>query len=96
MVRMTQELTGRSFHVVGVVQGVGFRWFARETAARAGTTGWVENRPDGSVHGEVFGTVEAVTLFLTEVARGPTLGRVDKVDVTMIAHQQHTGFIIRK
>jgi acylphosphatase len=93
---MSQEIIGRSFSVNGIVQGVGFRWFARESALRLGVVGWVANREDGWVYGEVFGNAEVVAKFLSEVGRGPTLGRVDRVETTEIAAQAITGFTIRK
>lgn len=57
--------------VTGVVQGVGFRWFVRERARRLGLSGWVRNRPDGSV--EVFAEGDAARLELLrgELRRGP-------------------------
>ncbi|HEY9467214.1 MAG TPA: acylphosphatase, partial [Vicinamibacterales bacterium] len=39
----------RRFVVSGRVQGVGFRYFTQDTAAREGVTGWVRNLPNGSV-----------------------------------------------
>lgn len=35
--------------VSGVVQGVGYRYFAQRTASRLGINGYVRNRPDGTV-----------------------------------------------
>jgi len=35
--------------IFGIVQGVGFRYFARHYALRFGLTGFVENLEDGSV-----------------------------------------------
>ena len=45
-------------HIVfkGEVQGVGFRWRARNAAEAAGCTGWVRNEYDGSVTMEIQGT----------------------------------------
>ncbi|MET0783726.1 MAG: acylphosphatase, partial [Leifsonia flava] len=44
----------------GGVQGVGFRWFAREEAARLGIAGWIRNRDDGTVEAVVDGDDAAV------------------------------------
>jgi len=54
-------VTAKHVVVHGGVQGVGFRWFAREEAARLGITGWIRNRDDGTVeavegaHGWIVG-----------------------------------------
>ena len=96
MGRMTDVVIGRAFLVDGVVQGVGFRWFTREIAVRTATTGWVANRSDGSVHGEVFGIETAVAEFLAAVGRGPTLGRVEKFEVTEIDVRANSRFEILK
>lgn len=93
---MSDATVGRAFRVIGVVQGVGFRWFCREIATQTGTSGWVANMSDGSVHGEVFGRGEAVSNFLAEIARGPTLGRVERIDSSEVEPQSMTGFKIRK
>lgn len=65
--------------VCGAVQGVGFRWFARETAARLDLAGWVRNRDDGCVEVAVEGDDERVRRFLAQVERGPRGARVDRV-----------------
>ena len=63
--------------VRGRVQGVGFRWFARESARRHGLAGWVRNRDDGGVEVAASGPPEAVERFLGELRRGPAGARVD-------------------
>lgn len=70
-------------HVVvrGLVQGVGFRWHAREAAERLGLAGWVRNRPDGAVEAEAEGPASAVADFVAELRAGPPSGRVDSVEV---------------
>jgi len=65
--------------VRGRVQGVGFRWFARESARRRGLSGWVRNREDGCVEVAASGPPEAVERFLGELRRGPAGARVDEV-----------------
>jgi len=51
----------------GIVQGVGFRFTAREIAHEAGVNGWVKNLPDGRV--EIVAEAEEETLqgFLTQI-----------------------------
>ena len=46
--------------ISGRVQGVGFRWFAREEARRLGLSGWVTNLPGGEV--EVIAGGEPLSL----------------------------------
>jgi acylphosphatase len=65
--------------VVGKVQGVGFRWFVRETARRAGLSGWVRNRDDGGVEIAADGTESAIAELLSAARSGPPGARVDHV-----------------
>jgi acylphosphatase len=69
----------RRFVVSGRVQGVGFRYFAQDAALREGVTGWVCNRPDGTVEALVEGDEEAVTRFERSFRSGPRGSRVDNV-----------------
>jgi acylphosphatase len=57
------------FHVIfrGEVQGVGFRYTARQMAAKYGVVGWVYNAPDGAVEVEIEGEFGQVNEFLTEL-----------------------------
>jgi acylphosphatase len=66
--------------ITGRVQGVGFRWHAREVALRLGLTGWVRNRVDGSVQVVAEGAREGLTALAGWAARGPTGARVDACD----------------
>ena len=63
--------------VRGLVQGVGFRWFAREAARRLGLAGWVRNRPDGAVEVAASGPDDSIQTFLDALRRGPSGARVD-------------------
>jgi acylphosphatase len=69
-------------HVVvrGRVQGVGFRWFVRETARDARLAGWVRNRQDGAVELEVEGSPAALDAFRATIARGPDGAVVSSID----------------
>ena len=64
----------------GRVQGVGFRWFVRETARRLGLSGWVSNRPDGNVELAAAGAEEALEEFRAAVTNGPPGAVVQTVE----------------
>ena len=70
-----------SLHVIvaGRVQGVGFRWFVRETARRVGLAGWVYNRPDGTVEIAADGDDESIALLRAAVRKGPPGADVGEV-----------------
>jgi len=72
-------LTGRRFAVSGRVQGVGYRFFARDAAAREGIHGWVRNQPDGSVEVHAEGEADAILRFERALRQGPRGARVDDV-----------------
>ena len=74
-------IVARRFFISGRVQNVGFRWFARDTAAREGVSGWVRNLPDGRVEALVEGDSEAVTRVERALRSGPRGARVDEVYV---------------
>ena len=67
--------------ITGRVQGVGYRDWAVAAGQRLGLSGWVRNRADGSVEALVVGADEAVGRMIEACRRGPTLARVDAVDV---------------
>jgi acylphosphatase len=68
--------------VRGEVQGVGYRWAARERAATLGVTGFVQNLRDGSVLAEIEGVPAAVGAMLEWMGSGPPGARVTSVDTT--------------
>ncbi|MDQ6612534.1 MAG: acylphosphatase [Gemmatimonadota bacterium] len=78
---MPDDASQQKRHIVveGLVQGVGFRWFARERARRGGLSGWVQNRSDGSVEIRVSGVHETLSRFLAELAVGPKGAQVNAV-----------------
>ncbi len=66
--------------VRGRVQGVGFRWFVRETATALGLAGRVRNRSDGTVEVEAEGDDAAIADLRRELAKGPRGAAVEAVD----------------
>ena len=65
--------------IVGKVQGVGFRWFVREAARRAGLAGWVRNHADGRVEIAASGSETAIAELVSAARTGPPGARVDRV-----------------
>jgi acylphosphatase len=77
-------------HVVvrGRVQGVWFRGSARDRAERLGLTGWVRNRPDGSVEAVFEGPKLTVQQMILWCHQGPRTAQVTQVDQRW---GEHTG-----
>ncbi|MGE0703155.1 MAG: acylphosphatase [Vicinamibacterales bacterium] len=83
----------RRYVISGRVQGVGFRWFTVEAAAREGLHGWVRNTPDGGVEIRAEGEAESLERFERAISYGPPQARVHQVDVTDLAVDgRETGF----
>jgi acylphosphatase len=86
----------RRYVIAGRVQGVGFRWFTHDAAAREGVHGWVRNLANGSVEVVVEGEAESVDRVEAAVRRGPSQARVERVEVEEHAPVgRTTGFEIR-
>ncbi len=67
--------------IYGRVQGVGYRFFALQIAEGLGLTGWVRNRPDGSVEVVAEGPEQILRAFRDYLQEGPRMARVDRTDV---------------
>ena len=71
----------KHLHIVGQVQGVGFRYHLSRQAQHLGVTGWVRNRRGGSVEAMIAGTPDAVESLLAWARRGPPAAQVERVEV---------------
>jgi acylphosphatase len=89
-------LTRRRLVVAGLVQGVGYRWFVRETAQRLGVSGWARNREDGSVEIEAEGDSGVLEAFAGELRTGHPAARVDRLESTTMQAQGDKSFEIRR
>ncbi|MFH0911080.1 MAG: acylphosphatase [Planctomycetota bacterium] len=82
------EQESRTVFFSGAVQGVGFRWTARDLAAGFAVTGYVRNLPDGRVELFAEGSPAEIDRFLAALRsamrsyirgenaeRGPATGR---------------------
>jgi acylphosphatase len=67
--------------VRGRVTGVFFRAATQREARRLGVTGWVKNRPDGSIEVVAEGEEDAIKEIISWAHHGPSAARVDGVDV---------------
>lgn len=81
--------------VTGRVQGVSFRAYAEQEAARLGLAGWVRNEPDGAVAAHVEGEADAVDAFVRWCHEGPPLARVSAVEAAPAADTGATSFEVR-
>lgn len=72
-------MIARRLVVHGRVQGVWFRDGTRREAERVGASGWVRNRPDGTVEVWVQGTESAVRALETWCGHGPPRAEVTGV-----------------
>ena len=64
-----EKKTGMHIITSGRVQGVGYRYYALETARSLGLSGWVMNKDDGKVEMEVFGEEGKIQEFIAEMTR---------------------------
>jgi len=77
-VSSSERLTAR---VSGRVQGVGYRWWAVDTATRLGLVGWVRNADDErAVELVAEGDPAALDTLLARLGSGPSGARVDAVE----------------
>jgi len=72
-------MTAKRYFVSGMVQGVGYRFFAVRAAQRLGLAGFVRNLRDGRVEVYAIGDAGQHSELLRELERGPRGGHVSAV-----------------
>ena len=60
----------KRYTFTGSVQGVGFRWRARQAASLYDCTGWIRNEWDGSVTMEIQGREQDIDQVVATVREG--------------------------
>jgi acylphosphatase len=87
---------GKRFYVSGFVQGVGFRYFVQNEAARIRVSGYTRNLNDGRVEVYAVGTAEQLAKLSAALSRGPRLSRVREVEEVEAAAdpQYEVDFVI--
>jgi len=82
--------------VRGVVQGVGYRYFAMGSARRLGLEGFVRNLPDGTVEVDVQGEEGMLKEFIDELKVGPRASNVTGIDIEELEPtDKFDGFTVR-
>ncbi|MBI5183590.1 MAG: acylphosphatase [Nitrospinae bacterium] len=82
--------------VSGIVQGVFFRANTRSKAQKIGVTGWVRNRPNGTVELIAEGERERIERLIEWCHKGPPGASVSKVAVKWEEYSgEFHGFEVR-
>ena len=82
----------KRLRIHGLVQGVFYRAWSRETASALGLRGWVRNRHDGTVEMLVAGDSTAVERMIERCREGPPSARVERIDVEESDEEAPAGF----
>jgi acylphosphatase len=81
--------------VEGRVQGVGYRYFVLRQAGQLGVSGFVRNRPDGSVEVVAEGGEDTLAALESRLREGPAFSEVSGVSRESIEPRGASGFHIR-
>ena len=84
-----------NIRISGRVQGVGFRYTARNMAKTLGIRGFVKNEYDGAVYIEAEGEEENIRQFIRWCRKGPVSGRVTEINVEPGEYQDFKSFSVR-
>ncbi len=80
----------------GRVQGVGFRYAARDEARKHEIRGFARNDPNGTVFIEAQGDEKDLKVFLAWCRKGPWAAKVEKVEEELIDEMGNfTDFLIQ-
>ena len=81
--------------ITGLVQGVGYRYWALGAAAKHSVCGWVRNEPDSSVLAHIEGDAEAVSAMVSSLWKGPRWAGVENVAVKDAPFEGFQNFTVR-
>jgi acylphosphatase len=79
--------------IQGRVQGVGYRYWAVQTAIGLGLSGWVRNRRDGTVELLLDGESDAVEEMVRACRRGPSLAQITDIEEYLAEPPDQEGFL---
>lgn len=90
-------MIARKFFIRGLVQGVGFRYFAQRSAARHQVTGYVKNLDDGRVEALAQGSEKLVEAFKHDLTAGPTYSSVEEIEeIVLEPNRAYSTFRIER
>jgi acylphosphatase len=72
------------FYVSGLVQGVGYRYFARQVAQQLGVAGYVKNLNDGRVEVFAIGAEAQLRTLREDLRKGPPGAFVEEIAETPV------------
>jgi acylphosphatase len=81
-------------HVMGHVQGVGFRWSAIREARNRDIKGFIKNLSNGNVYIEAEGSIDQLNIFVEWCKKGPGFGFVESVNIDSFPPVNYTDFRI--
>jgi acylphosphatase len=92
---MSEDRVARRYLIHGRVQGVGYRWWAQQSASLTGVDGYTRNLDDGSVEVYAVGTREQLDNLAGYLRKGPRLADVRGFEEQESAIEKLRGFSIK-
>ncbi len=89
---MKSARTARKYIIHGRVQGVGYRYFAREAADAIGVHGYARNLDDGTVEVYAIGSMEQLAELAGMLWKGPRFADVRGVEEIEAAVEKRSDF----
>ena len=85
-------MNAKRLTIAGRVHGVGYRaWMVRK-ATELGVSGWVRNRPDGTVEALIAGDTASVEEMSRLCRRGPRMAEVSSIGEDLADAPETPGF----
>jgi acylphosphatase len=85
----------KKYIVSGLVQGVGYRFFAERVANQLGICGYAKNLSDDNVEVYAIGDEASLEEFKRHLAEGPRSGRVTAIEESEApVNSRYTRFVI--
>jgi acylphosphatase len=88
-------MAAKRWYISGIVQGVGFRYFARHQARSLHLTGWTRNLSDGRVEVYAIGTPAGLNDLASALHKGPPMSSVRHVEELEAAPEKCSDFQVR-